>query len=192
MNEVVVKEQLNQLIERAQKGETRAFNEIIKHYEGRVMSVIIGITRDRIEAQDVFQEVFIKLFEKIHHFRFESDFYTYLYRMTVNTCFNAHRRKKRHQNVFRDTNEEFWNIAAAPEDEAAPPDRDTEIASAIQRIYTELPPQQQTVFALKYYENKKVSEISELLDIGEGTIKRYLFRARETMQKALIQEGITP
>jgi len=187
-----MKEQLNQLIERAQKGETRAFNEIIKHYEDRVMSVIIGITRDRIDAQDVFQEVFIKLFDKIGHFRFESDFFTYLYRMTVNTCFNAHRRKKRHHNVFQDTSEEFWNVTAAPEDEEAPPDRDSEIASAILRLYTQLPPQQQTVFALKYYENKKVNEISELLGVGEGTIKRYLFRARETMQKALIQEGITP
>lgn len=192
MNEVVTKEQIRQLIERAQKGETRAFNEVIKLYEDRVMSVILGITRDRTEAEDIFQEVFIKLFAKIRHFRFESDFYTYLYRMTVNMCFNAHRRKKRHHNLFAETSEDFWKVAAAPEEEPEPVDRDAEIAEAIQRHYQELPPQQQTVFALKYYENKKVSEISEILGVGEGTIKRYLFRARETLQKALIQEGMTP
>ncbi len=189
-----MKEQVTQLIERAQKGETHAFSEIIKLYEDRVMSVILGITRDRTDAEDIFQDVFIKLYKKIRYFRFESNFYTYLYRMTVNMCFNDHRRKRRHQNLFAETTDNFWKGAAALEDDdqEQPDNRDDSISTAIRRHYLNLPSQQRTVFALKYYENKKVSEISEILRVGEGTIKRYLFRARETLQKALIQEGITP
>ena len=82
------------LIRKAQRGNIQAFEQLVQQYDSKVMQLIYNMVNDSEDTRDLYQEVFIKVFKAIKKFRFQSEFYTWLYRITINTCINFRQRKK--------------------------------------------------------------------------------------------------
>lgn len=164
------------LIQRAQAGNNEAFHRLVALYDRRVMALAYRLAESVQDAEDLYQEVFMKVFKKIKTFRFDSDFFTWLYRITMNTAFNLKKKAGRLRTVEPDPEwgEDYLGWIADP---AAADDSSTEVQNAVTRAMRTLSLKQRTVFVLKHLEERKISDIAALLDCSEGTVKRYLFRA---------------
>ncbi|MFQ6674764.1 MAG: RNA polymerase sigma factor [Fidelibacterota bacterium] len=173
------------LIQRAQAGDREAFHRLVALYDRRVMGVAYRLAPTVEDAEDLYQEVFMKVFKRIHTFRFESDFFTWLYRITLNTAFNLKKKAGRIRTVEPDPEwkQEYLGWIADPT--ATAHDSATELKTAVVRAVRKLSPKQRTVFVLKHLEDRKISEIAALLNCAEGTVKRYLFRAVEKLRGEL-------
>ena len=176
-----------ELIKKVQGGNKMAFQQIMNRYGERVMCVAFRFTKNYQDAEDLYQDTFIKIYRNIESFRFESEFFTWVYRILSNQAFNFYRKRKRITTV--DPGEDNYLWETIPADESDNADRETysssireEIDSALQK----LSPQQRVVFVLKHYEGKKIKDIAAILDCTEGTIKRYLFRATRKLQTLLV------
>ncbi|MBL7074584.1 RNA polymerase sigma factor [candidate division KSB1 bacterium] len=179
-----------ELILQAQEGNLRAFEELVKKYEGRVMNLAFSLLNNRQDAEDIYQETFMRVFKHLKSFRFESDFYTWVYRIVANLCFNLRKQRKRYTTYSLDEEYEdgrdLWKLAQVespktPEEESL----DNELRRQIDEAIDQLPSQQRTVFVLKHYHQRKIKEIADLVGITEGTVKRYLFRATNRLRGLL-------
>ena len=168
-----------ELIRSAQQGDARAFHDLVALYDGRIMNVALQILKNKEDAEDIYQEVFIKVWRKLPTYKFKSDFYTWIYRITVNACF-SHRGGKGRHHLENLPFEEGRHDAFTEE----PHDR-TDQQEKIVAAVDELPPKQKTVFVLRYYQGHKLVEISTLLGLSTGTVKRYLHRATLRLRKDL-------
>lgn len=178
------------LIRKAQRGNLNAFESLVSMYDVRVMRLIYNMLNHTEDARDVYQDVFIKVYKSINKFRFQSEFYTWLYRIVVNTCINFRKkRSKRMNDLIDDYNENVdnnWNTLTNgntlnPEENLL----NKELDIAIQNSLELLSNKQKTVFILRHYHGHKLSEIAEILNCSEGTVKNYLFRAVQKMKKQL-------
>ncbi len=165
------------LIRKAQEGSQSAFRRLVAMYDDRVSRVIFAIVQNKEDTEDIYQEVFIKVWKKLHTFEFRCDFYSWLYRITVNTCYNFKTSLKRRP-VGDDL--EYNEIPDDEHDEIQ-----LGVHKAVRQVIKNLPTRQRTVVVMYYLEGNKVHQIAALLKINEGTIKKYLFRARETLRKEL-------
>jgi len=177
------------LILKAQRGNQSAFESLVANYDARVLSLIYSMLNNMDDARDVYQEVFIKVFKSIGRFRFQSEFYTWLYRIVVNECINY--RKKRSQKMHESIDDvalmegdlKFVHneTASNPEQNILERELQRQISHGLER----LSPKQKTVFTLRHYQGYKLSEIAEIMNCSEGTIKNYLFRALQKMKDQL-------
>ena len=170
------------LIRKAQSGDTEAFHRLVSRYDAQVMGLALRILRHEQDAEDLYQEVFMKVYMNIRNFRFESDFFTWLYRITVNTAFNFKKRMAKHYRVETGTEGDEDRLYQIPDPEASEPDDSQDVQAAVMEAVAKLPQKQRTVFILKHLENLKITDIATLLDCGEGTVKKYLFRAMEKLR----------
>ncbi|MFQ6674300.1 MAG: RNA polymerase sigma factor [Fidelibacterota bacterium] len=173
------------IIRRAQKGDAAAFHKLVAIYDGRVMALAYRLLENERDAEDLYQDVFLKVFKKLKTFRFESDFFTWLYRITANTAFNFKRKAGRFRSVEPDAESGEGYLHWLPDPEATGALESVELQDAISQAVNRLPQRQRTVFVLKHLEKRKISEIAGLLGCGEGTVKRYLFRAMEKLRSEL-------
>lgn len=175
------------LIRQAQEGDHDAFEQLVRRYERRVLSLIRSFVRDRNDAMDVYQEVFLRVWMGIKRFRLESSFYTWLYRITVNRCLTWHdqrgRRERLHLEPWDETEEgEDWLERAVSQhgmstsDDEIDRDRRKLISKIWQAVET-LKPKQRLIFCLRYQQGLQVKEISEIFDMPDGTVKILAFRA---------------
>lgn len=176
-------EHIKKLVISAQSGDTEAFHELVKLHDERIMILAYQLTRNEHDAEDLYQEVFFKVYKKIDSFRFQSEFYTWLYRITVNTAYNFKRKQARIRTVepYEDDNSGLDWIADADSHDTD----QKEIREAISVALHDLPHQQRTVFILKHLQKLKIREISLILNISDGTVKKYLFRAMEKLRVSL-------
>jgi len=173
-----VTDKTKQLIINAQEGDRNAFHQLVALHDEKVMILAYQLMKNKQDAEDLYQEAFIKAYQNIHSFRLESSFYTWLYRITVNTALNMKRKfSKMHIQEPLDTFDPIARLS-----ESSGPNMSEEIKKAIKSATDELPMKQRTVFLLKYLQNMKIKEIAAIMDIGEGTVKKYLFRAMEKMR----------
>ena len=179
-------ERETELIKRAQKGDTRAFSDLVAAYDSQVMNLAISIVGRGEDAADVYQEIFIKVFKALKNFRFQSEFKTWLYRITVNTCYTMIRKRQRSRDVVPTGIEENPDYYLnQPDDDIDDTDSDLmrgEMSEVLRQAVEELPPKQRAVVALRHYHDKKIREIAEIMKINEGTVKGYLFRAVKTLK----------
>lgn len=180
-----------ELVKEAKTGNVHSFEQLIYKYDKKILGIIIAMVGSKEDAMDLYQEVFLKVYKSLNKFRQDSNFYTWIYRITVNVCLNY--RKK------RQTNRIFINIDngidddenSAPVQFEAPektPDKkieEKELKKIVKDAVDTLPEKQRMVFYLKHYQEKKISEIAEIMGCSEGTVKNYLFRASEKLKKAL-------
>lgn len=179
-----MKDEIRQLIKKAQSGDTGAFHKLVKLHDERVMILAYQLTHNEQDAEDLYQEVFLKAYKNLKSFRFESQFYTWLYRITVNTSYNF-KRKLARLNLYEPNNEKesgYLDWIANPGDNGT---SGKEIMTAVKSAMTVLPQKQRTVFILKHLENLKIKDIARILNISDGTVKRYLFRAMEKLRVEL-------
>ena len=175
-----MKPEVQHLILDAKTGNTEAFHALVAYHDEKMMTLALELTRHQQDAEDLYQEVFLKAYRYIGAFRMESSFYTWLYRIMVKSFLN-HQRKKENIKIQEPPGDSPNLIDSIPAD--AP--KNTDVSDQINRILCTLPKQQKTVFILKHFQGLKIREISDIMDISSGTIKKYLFRAMEKMRAGL-------
>jgi len=175
-----------ELIERIKSGDEMAFRQIMSKYGERIMGLAFHFTKNYQDAEDLYQETFIKVYKNIQTFRFESEFFTWVYRILANQAFNYYR--KSHRMTIVDPGEEDYLWETIPNEDSEAADQVTlnnSLREEIDRALMQLSSQQRVVFILKHYEGKRIKDIATILDCTEGTIKRYLFRATHKLQTIL-------
>jgi RNA polymerase sigma-70 factor (ECF subfamily) len=181
------------LVREAQRGNRAAFEELVRNYDAAVLRLAIHLTGSQTDAQDVYQEAFLKAYKNIGNFRFECSFYTWIYRIVTNICLDHIRKKnvrKEDSPVAKDqSGDEFDVLSQVPDGRAAAnPERDLmarELGSRINRALEKLTPRERMVFELKHYQGLKLRTVGEILNTTEETAKNTLFRATQKLRGAL-------
>lgn len=175
-----------ELIEKILGGDKMAFKGLMERYGERVMGLAYHFTRNQQDAEDLYQETFLKVYLKLPNFRFECELFTWIYRIIANQAFNLYNKRKRMQIAEPGEDEYLWETIA--DEDAAEADQDAinlVLRQQIDGALRQLSAQQRVVFVLKHLEGKKLKEIAAILDCNEGTVKRYLFRATRKLQTFL-------
>ncbi|MGD0088771.1 MAG: RNA polymerase sigma factor [Planctomycetota bacterium] len=167
------------LIARFQAGDQGAYAELFEAHHRRVIYMALQILRNEESALDAAQEVFLRAFEELPHWRGEARVSTWLYRTALNVCFERIRAEER-QRRLRDNAPEA-ELALPPENAVS----DNETLSAIDRAVKTLPPRQRAIFVLKQYQEMRFTEIATLLDITEGGAKASYHKALLTLRERL-------
>ena len=174
-----------QLVVRVQEGDKRAFDLLVLKYQHKVHAIVGRFVRDTDEVADVVQEAFIKAYRALPKFRGESQFYTWLYRIAVNTAKNylvSRSRRPPGSDVDIDDAEyysgsEYLKDLVTPENQLF---RD-ELESVIVKSIAELPEDLRTAVTLREYEGLSYEEIAEIMECPVGTVRSRIFRARESI-----------
>lgn len=181
------------LVREAQRGNRAAFEELVRHYDQAVLRLAIHLTGSEHEAQDIYQEAFLKAYKSVGNFRFECSFYTWIYRIVTNLCLDHLRKRqvrKEDAPVATDPSGEQYNVLEQVPDGRAGsnPERDLlsrELAGRIKRALDKLTPRERMVFELKHYHGLKLRTVGEVLNTTEETAKNTLFRATQKLRGAL-------
>lgn len=186
-----------ELVRRAQNDDSWAIEQLVLRYQQKVYAIVFQmLAGDAEEARDRTQDVFLQAFRSIKQFKGKSSFYTWLYRIVINTCIDARRRQNRWKKIFFS-----WRF---DKDKDAPPENSLEeIADAnpdsdplatasgrqleddVKSALKKLPQRQRTIFQLKVFQEMSIAEIAESMGLAQGTVKTHLFRATRTVQKQL-------
>lgn len=177
-----------ELIIQAQNGNVMALEELIYRYDKMVLRIAMKYTGDSDDAKDIYQEVFIRVFKGLSNFQFKSEFSTWLFRITSNTCISFKRKynKSNHFSLNDEKNENY--LSTIPDDSNSSPENlavNSEYGNKIDIALNTLSPNQKMSFLLKHYEGYKIREIAEMMNCKEGTIKKYLFDAVKRLKKQL-------
>ncbi|MDG5799430.1 RNA polymerase sigma factor [Marinilabiliaceae bacterium ANBcel2] len=173
------------IIQRIKEGDKEAFSHIIDRYGQKVFQTSIGFVRDISEAEDLVQDIFIKVYEKLDKFKGESAFSTWLYRIAVNMAINRSRKLKM-RSFFSSVegsevllNEVYRSVGNDTIIE------EKEKRAIIQKAIEKLTLMQRKVFVLSYYQDMANSEVAEVLGITVKAVESLLFRARKRLQEQL-------
>src|SRR5579862_1603158 len=181
------------LVREAQRGNRAAFEELVRNYDQAVLRLAMHLTGSQHEAQDIYQEAFLKAYRNVGNFRFECSFYTWIYRIVTNLCLDHLRKKqvrKEEAPVATDASGEQYDVLDQVADgrAGANPERDLmsrELAGRISRALEKLTPRERMVFELKHYHGLKLRTVGEVLNTTEETAKNKLFRATQKLRGAL-------
>jgi RNA polymerase sigma-70 factor (ECF subfamily) len=183
------------LVRRAQRGEQEAFREIVERYQGKVFSIIHGILRNRNDAEDIAQQVFTKIYFSLGKFDFRSALVTWIYKITVNECYDYLRKQKVRKLTFEsDLSEDdlrrIDNVEDVRRNPAADVDRQTELREIVVRLLDRLSADERQLLILKDVEGYPVAELAHMLSMNENTVKVKLFRARQKLVKVAKKTGL--
>jgi RNA polymerase sigma-70 factor, ECF subfamily len=181
------------LIREAQRGNRAAFEELVRSYDQAVLRLALHLTGTEQDAQDVYQDAFLKAYKNIGSFRFECSFYTWIYRIVTNLCLDHLRKKnvrKEDAPVVKGGNgEEYDLLDQVPDGRAgANPERDLmrrQLGARISGALEKLTPRERMVFELKHYHGLKLRTVGEILHTTEETAKNTLFRATQKLRGQL-------
>ena len=185
----------NALIREAQRGNRVAFEELVRHYDHAVLRLALRLTGSEPDAQDVYQEAFLKAYRNLASFRFECSFYTWIYRIVTNLCLDHLRKRQvRKEDAAVTVNDDGteYNLLDQVSDDRASfnPERDLmrrELGQKIGLALNRLTPRERMVFELKHYQGLKLRTIGEMLSTTEETAKNTLFRATQKLRGALAE-----
>jgi RNA polymerase sigma-70 factor (ECF subfamily) len=175
------------LVRRIQKGDELAFREIVDRYQNKVFSIIYGILRSRNDAEDISQQVFTKIYFSIGKFDFRSSLLTWIYKITVNECYDYLRKKKVRKLVYESdvSEDEARRIRHTEAMESdRPADDNLARRDLIVKLLEKVSEEDRRLLMLKEVEGHSVEELAELTGMNENTIKVKLFRARQKLVKA--------
>ncbi|MGD2073588.1 MAG: RNA polymerase sigma factor RpoE [Gammaproteobacteria bacterium] len=178
-----------ELVERVQNGEKGAFDILVRRYEHKLVNVISRYVRDPVEVLDVVQETFIKAYRALPNFRGESAFYTWLYRIAINTAKNhlvAASRRPPGDDIDAQEAEQFEVDSGLKE--YATPERmalRSELVTTIQSAIDELPEELRTAIVLRELDGLSYEEIAAAMDCPIGTVRSRIFRARDAIDRRI-------
>lgn len=180
-----------QLVVRVQKGDKRAFDLLVLKYQGRMHAIVGRFVRDTDEVSDVVQEAFIKAYRALPNFRGESQFYTWLYRIAVNTAKNylVARSRRPPSSDIDVVDAEYYDGSDYLKDLGTPENnlfRD-ELGALIHKAISDLPEDLRTAVTLREFEGLSYDEIAEIMDCPVGTVRSRIFRARETIDLQVLK-----
>ena len=178
-----------ELVRRVQAGDQTAFNLLVLKYQHRVLKLVGRFVNDAAEAEDVAQEAFIKAYRALASFRGDSAFYTWLYRIAINTAKNALVSQRRRPVDFNlDLQDPDQYERQAKLKEADTPEGvllTEEIRAVVEEAMEQLPEDLRTAIVLRELEGLSYEEIAEAMDCPVGTVRSRIFRAREAIDKKL-------
>ena len=182
------------LVRRARSGDQRAFSMLVERYQKKVYAVALAMVKDAEEALDVSQEAFVKVHRYLDRFKGDSSFYTWLYRITTNTCIDVLRRRgvtssdslEYDDTVQVDLAEA--NLGALGSQLEASPARTVlrrELAEKLEEALQQLPEKHRAILVLRELEGMSYEDLARTLDIPKGTVMSRLFHARSKVQHLL-------
>ena len=179
-----------ELVDRAKNGDLKAFDLLVLKYQRRVFRLISRVIKNNSEVEDIAQECFIKAFRAIHQFRGDSAFYTWLYRIAVNTAknylFSKGKRPIALSELKKSEDSDSFDMLDAvsnenPEGNMA----GLQIAEAVNKAVKKLPEELSTAVVLREMDGLSYEEIAEVMNCPIGTVRSRIFRAREAIAQEL-------
>lgn len=178
-----------QLVERVQRGDRRAFDMLVGKYQHKIMSVISRYIRNPDEVQDVAQDTFVRAWRALPNFRGDSAFFTWIYRIAINTAKNhLVSRSRRPPGTDIDIDDaQFLDAADGLRDADTPLGHvlTAEIEATVHRALEALPDEMRTAVMLREFDGLSYEEIAQAMDCPVGTVRSRIFRAREAIDAAL-------
>jgi RNA polymerase sigma-70 factor (ECF subfamily) len=178
------------LVREAQDGNQAAFAQLVHKHDEAVLRLALRITGSQSDAQDIYQEVFLKVYKKLDRFRFECSFSTWISRIVTNTCLDHLRKTRtRRENDTRRVSiegEEYDLLDQVMDDRTAHnPEKEffrSEIGASIFCALRRLSPHERMVFDLRHFQGMKLRAVSEILNTSEGSVKNSLVRATRKLR----------
>lgn len=181
-----------ELLIKARDGEVEAFEEIIKLYQQKVCNTIFYMVKNENIVEDLAQEVFIKVYKNISKFNEESSLYTWIYRITMNTCIDQIKKEKKITYINTYVETEDGEVEIQFEDESQRLDEIIENKikrESLIKAIKSLPPEQRALIVLRDIRQFKYMEIAEMLKLNLGTVKSKISRARQALKECLEKDG---
>ena len=183
------------LVRQAQQGSTSAFEELVRHYDRVVLRLALNITGSYEDAQDIYQEAFLRAYRNLGRFRFECSFYTWIYRIATNLCLDHLRQRQlRNRDIlaerFPEGDEDSILDRVPDHRPSTSPERaalSSELRDRIRMALGRLSPRERVVFELKHYQGLKLQTVATMLNTTENTIKNTLFRATHKLRVELAE-----
>ena len=178
------------IVRRVQQGDKQAYNLLVGKYQQKLLRLVSRFIRDSMECEDVTQEAFIKAYRALPSFRGESAFYTWLYRIAVNTAKNylvSAGRRPPSQDL--DAQEASNSLAGANFVDLNTPEStlmNDELLNVIRLTIAELPDNLREAIIYREFDGMSYEEIAEVMDCPIGTVRSRIFRARETLEEAML------
>ena len=186
-----------ELVRRAQNDDPWAIEQLVLRYQKKVYQIAYHmLAGDEQEAQDLTQDTFLKAFRNIKRFKGNASFYTWLYRIVINTCLDARRRRRRWKEIFFP-----WRLERPKEETCTSsledypdPDKNAnplsmagkrQLEQDLKKVMNTLSERQRDIFQLKIFHEMSIPEIAQMMNLAEGTVKTHLYRATQVIQKKL-------
>ena len=180
------------LIRAAQTGDSAAFEQLVRAYDQSVLRLALNLLRSAEDANDIYQETFLRVFRNLHSFRFDCSFHTWLYRIVTNLCLDHLRKRKvrrEEPTVISTTEGPLDRMDTVPEDRAhGDPQRSLlgkELKGRLDKVLRELTPRERMVFEMRHYQGMRLRAIGDVLGTSEEAAKNCLFRATQKLRAAL-------
>ena len=176
------------LVERVRAHDELAFRELVERYQNKVFSIIYGILRNQNDAEDISQQVFAKIYVSIQNFDSRSTLLTWIYKITVNECYDYLRKKRVRKLVYESdfSDEDSLHMENSGSAVDAAPAVDDTLArrDLATKLLSKISEEDRSLILLKEIEGHSVEELSQMTGMNENTIKVKLFRARQKLVKA--------
>jgi RNA polymerase sigma-70 factor (ECF subfamily) len=188
---VTARETDQQLVVRAQRGDTRAFDLLVLKYQGRIATLVARFVNDAAEVEDVTQEAFIKAFRALPKFRGESAFYTWLYRIASNAAKNYLVARGRRPATTADVQDaEYFEEGDALREIETPENAyfGSELAKTVQTALEGLPEELRAALSLREFDGLSYEEIADVMACPVGTVRSRIFRAREVVDSRVREQ----
>ncbi len=165
-----------------------AFREVVERYQNKVHSIIYGILRNRNDAEDIAQQVFAKVYFSIRTFDSRSTLLTWIYKITVNECYDYLRKRRVRKLVYESdfSDEDAQHLARSNAAVDSRPSAESELAGRdyVRKLLAKVSEEDRSLLLLKEVEGHSVEELAEMTGMNQNTIKVKLFRARQKLLKA--------
>lgn len=176
----------SELVRRVQKGDKRAFDLLFGRYQHKILSLVRRYVADEKEAEDVTQEAFIKAYRALPRFRGDSQFFTWVYRIAINTAKNhLVSRSRRPPSSDVDPEEADFYDGSEPLRELESPERalsTSQLAAEINAAIADLPDDLRSAVTLREFDGMSYEQIAQVMDCPVGTVRSRIFRAREAIE----------
>lgn len=171
-------------------GVPEEFNDLVRQYRDRVYNQAYRLLGNHEDAEEAAQDVFLKVHDSLKSFRGESAVFTWIYRITVNTCMNRLRKKQLHPVSLDSQFEEGGTVGEKTGDGGLNPleiASAREIAELVDRKVRQLPPMMAAVISLYHFDGLSYEEISDIMRINENTVATYLHRGRQMLAREILK-----
>jgi RNA polymerase sigma-70 factor, ECF subfamily len=173
----------NELVEQIKGGDEEAFDVMMTRYRHRVYAVVYHVLWNPSDAEEVAQDVFVQVFRHINHFRGESSFFTWIYRIAMNQAISYARKRQRHRHYTLPVDPVDLMALARTDHSAFDQGQQRKIQDLLQTALSRLHPKYRQVVILRELEGMDVEEVSAILKLPTGTIKSRLFRAHRLLRR---------
>ncbi len=182
----------SELAARAAAGDGSAFHTLVERHRAMVYRLAYQFAGNHYDAEDIAQDVFIKVFRSLDRFRYDAQLTSWLYRIVMNACID-HKRRHAPAGWAPFTEDAELRMANTPEEGPGPEEQayGGQLGEVLQAEIARLPPGQRVVFTMRHHEGLKLSEIADALGLADGTVKRQLHAAVHRLRAALKSARVT-